>query len=796
MFFPAIVVIFATQAIVASGFEERQYGDLRDWYLDNIHIANSNYNYSELKVFRPGMDKPIRQCDERYGKLFKEVEFLRNLMSKCTGCVGRLLNPAPNADGCYAGVCYKDVTCTCPVGYDGDGFSCSKRNACDKTPCFAGVRCNQKGDFPYYECGSCPAGYEGNGTVCNQLDVCAKKPCYRGVDCQWIKDSPYYKCGPCPSGYEGDGRNCSKVDFCAKQPCFPNVNCSWKDSAPYFKCGSCPAGYEGDGIRCGRNPCLQNPCFKGVSCQKKAVDPYFSCGPCPPGLAGNGIVCGKDSDSDGYPDEGLNCKEPTCTRDNCKVQPNSGQEDTNRNGIGDACEDDIDSDGVRNDVDNCPKKFNPRQKDSDGDGVGDECDNCARVRNINQMDTDRDGMGDICDDDIDGDGKRNSADNCPKAYNPKQEDTDRDGVGDLCDNCPKKYNPNQRDSDGDEVGDVCSSKSDSDGDGRQDDRDNCPRVANPGQLDTDEDGVGDACDPDKDNDGVLNQVDNCELIWNPNQADRDRDGLGDVCDTDFDGDGAEDWRDNCPRNGQIRRSDFSNFSRVALDPEGTSQLDPEWEVLNNGAEIFQKHNSDPGLAIGNDKVEGLDFEGTFFVKSGAGDDDFVGFVFGYVSNRKFYFASWKRQAQTYWKSHPFKATATAGVLLKLVNSQTGPGTMLRNSLWNDATKQGQTKLLWQDRAKKGWQFNTAYRWKLLHRPEVGLIRFRLFRGQVLEADSGNLFDFTIKGGWMGVYCFSQALITWSNLKYSCNDEIPRDIYSQLSPETRRKVKPSNNNWLS
>lgn len=74
--------------------------------------------------------------------------------------------------------------------------------------------------------------------------------------------------------------------------------------------------------------------------------------------------------------------------------------------------------------------------------------------------------------------------------------------------------------------------------------------------------------------------------------------MGDVCDTDFDGDGAEDWRDNCPRNGQIRRSDFSNFSRVALDPEGTSQLDPEWEVLNNGAEIFQKHNSDPGLAIG------------------------------------------------------------------------------------------------------------------------------------------------------------------------------------------------------
>lgn len=167
-------------------------------------------------------------------------------------------------------------------------------------------------------------------------------------------------------------------------------------------------------------------------------------------------------------------------------------------------------------------------------------------------------------------------------------------------------------------------------------------------------------------------------------------------------------------------------------------------------------------------MEGLDFEGTFFVKSGGSDDDFAGFVFGYVSNRKFYVASWKRVAQEYWEQKPFTARATAGVLLKVVNSQTGPGQWLRNSLWNDASVGNQTNLLWQDKAKKGWEFDTAYRWKLRHRPEIGLIRFRLYKGSHLEADSGNLFDFTIKGGRMGVYCFSQALITWSNLIYRCN----------------------------
>ncbi len=264
-------------------------------------------------------------------------------------------------------------------------------------------------------------------------------------------------------------------------------------------------------------------------------------------FSGSAYLITGDSDSDGVRDEA----------DNCRRVANPGQADADMDASpggdldgGDACDTDDDNDGVDDGADNCPNAANTGQANNDGDSQGDACDpdddndgvndgvdNCPTSANTGQANNDGDSQGDACDADDDNDGVDDGADNCASAANPDQADADGDGSGDACD-------------------------PDDDNDGVDDGVDNCAFTPNSGQQDNDGDSEGDACDPDDDNDGVDDGADNCPIAANPDQADADGDGSGDACEGDRDGDGQPDSSDLCPRSAATSANGCPRLERT------------------------------------------------------------------------------------------------------------------------------------------------------------------------------------------------------------------------------------------
>uniref|UniRef100_A0A2K6JQ94 Cartilage oligomeric matrix protein n=1 Tax=Rhinopithecus bieti TaxID=61621 RepID=A0A2K6JQ94_RHIBE len=509
--------------------------------------------------------------------------------------------------------------------------------------CFPGVACIQTESGA--RCGPCPAGFTGNGSHCTDVNECNAHPCFPRVRC--INTSPGFRCEACPPGYSGPTHEgmglafakankqvCTDINECetGQHNCVPNSVCI--NTRGSFQCGPCQPGFVGDQESgCQRRAQRFCPDGSPSECHEHADcvlerDGSRSC-VCAVGWAGNGILCGRDTDLDGFPDEKLRCPERQCRKDNCVTVPNSGQEDVDRDGIGDACDPDADGDGVPNEKvdlqfgavahDNCPLVRNPDQRNTDEDKWGDACDNCRTQKNDDQKDTDQDGRGDACDDDIDG-------------------DRELDGGG----------------------------------------------------------GRGEAAV-----------------------------GMGRVC----------------------------------------REIGTQGAGLNSGCQATALSPS-----LGYTAFNGVDFEGTFHVNT-VTDDDYAGFIFGYQDSSSFYVVMWKQMEQTYWQANPFRAVAEPGIQLKAVKSSTGPGEQLRNALWHTGDTESQVRLLWKDPRNVGWKDKKSYRWFLQHRPQVGYIRVRFYEGPELVADSNVVLDTTMRGGRLGVFCFSQEEHqSGPTCAYRCNGE--------------------------
>jgi outer membrane protein OmpA-like peptidoglycan-associated protein len=152
--------------------------------------------------------------------------------------------------------------------------------------------------------------------------------------------------------------------------------------------------------------------------------------------------------------------------------------------------------------------------------------------------------------DDDRDGLKNDLDRCPKDAEDvdgfedgdgcPEPDNDNDGIDDLKDKCPDKA----EDHDGFQDDDGCP-EADNDGDGIGDLQDQCPKIAEDFDGFEDRDGCP---EDDNDRDGVADSIDKCRN--DPEDVDKfeDNDGCPDI---DNDNDGITDLKDKCPNEPEV-----------------------------------------------------------------------------------------------------------------------------------------------------------------------------------------------------------------------------------------------------
>lgn len=206
--------------------------------------------------------------------------------------------------------------------------------------------------------------------------------------------------------------------------------------------------------------------------------------------------------------------------------------------------------------------------------------------------------------------------------------------------------------------------------------------------------------------------------------------------------------------------DLSTWSARTLDFPG-AQPAGSWVLATDSSFVDQVINADPSFYLNNRNQTSYSTQGSWQVLSGAGDNDYMGFVFGYQNSSNFYLFDWKAGRQGY-----AGGTAAEGMTIKKMTGATGDGLvdLSLGELWENENDLGDMQVLAQNHGStEGWTLGTPYDFLLEFNQNPNELRV------VVEEDESVLWDVTVvddtfTSGQFGFYNFSQGNVRYAGFE--------------------------------
>ncbi len=207
--------------------------------------------------------------------------------------------------------------------------------------------------------------------------------------------------------------------------------------------------------------------------------------------------------------------------------------------------------------------------------------------------------------------------------------------------------------------------------------------------------------------------------------------------------------------------DLSTWSATTLDFT-PGQGAGDWTLQSGNEAVVQNNNADPSFFLNNLIQTDYSMDGQWQVKT-EGDNDFMGFVFGYQNSSNFYLFDWKQGAQY---ANSYGASANEGMTIKKMEGTTGDGSadLSNKEFWQNTGDYGEMTVLEQNHGStKGWADNTVYDFHLDFNTTPG--EFTI----VVKDGSTTLWDVTVQdttftSGLFGFYNYSQASVEYAGFE--------------------------------